>query len=109
MSRRLDKINELLKREIAKVLRELLPEDFITVNEVQISADLSSAKVWLRSIGDIDDVVKRSQACVSGIGKQLAPELKLRRFPRLHFMADKAPEKVERIEELIDEIHSKNG
>lgn len=54
---RMVRVNELLKREIASVLfREMAGESFdfaaVTVTQVEVSADLRHARVWVSVRGD---------------------------------------------------------
>ena len=59
MSRRMDRVNELLKREISSVLQR----DFewkgllVTVNSVEVSQDLKDARVYVGVLGGHEERV----------------------------------------------------
>ena len=63
MSRRIDRVNELLKREISSILQRDFEWDgsLVTVNAVEVSRDLKEAKVFRKDLkqaeaGQIDRV-----------------------------------------------------
>ena len=53
MSRRMDRVNELLKREISSVVQRDFEFDgsLVTVNAVEVSQDLKDARVFVGVLG----------------------------------------------------------
>lgn len=105
MPNRMEKIDEIVKREVAQSIFELFPGQIISVTATDVSKDLSYAKIWLRSIGNIEYILTECQEQSREITRRLAQKLKTRRVPKLTFLADKSAEKVDRIEELLNQIH----
>lgn len=109
----IDRISEDIKREIISIMRELKDpriSDMLTVIKVDVSGDLSYAKVYISAIEGIE-VAKRSvnglESASGYIRKQLGTRLHLRKSPELKFIADDSIEKgmdiFEKIKELSDE------
>lgn len=109
----IDRISEDIKREIISIMRELKHpriSDMLTVIKVDVSGDLSYAKVYISAIEGIE-VAKRSvkglESASGYIRKQLGTRLHLRKSPELKFIADDSIEKgmdiFEKIKELSDE------
>ncbi len=105
MVNRMDKINELVKHELSRQILLHFPDEIVSVTAVEVSRDLSYAKVWLSALSDVEGVVKRCQAEAGELTKALAAKLSIKKVPRLSFYADRAPGEAEKIERLIDEIH----
>ena len=104
----MDKINELVKHEVATELQMLFPEQIISVTDVDVSRDLSFAKVLVSTIDDTENAVKEFQHIAGDIQKALSQKLILRRVPKLRFYADNSSREVEKIEKLIKETKEKN-
>ena len=53
MSRRLDRVNELLRREIGTVIQKDYEwtNRLVTVSEVEVTQDLKEGKVWIGVLG----------------------------------------------------------
>ena len=108
MSRRILKVNELLKREISKVLEEELPESWgiVTVMSCEASADLKEATCWLSFLEkEKSDKFERDlDLLASKIQKIINSRLKLKYVPRLTFKIDHSLKQALRIEELLAKI-----
>ena len=109
----IDRISEDIKREIVSIMRELKDpriSDMLTVVKVDVSGDLSYAKVYISAIDGIDAAkrsVKGLESAQGYIRKQLGSRLHLRKSPELRFIADDSIEKgidlFEKIKELTHE------
>ncbi len=112
MSRRMQKVNELLQQELSKIIEKEIKKEkefFITVQEVQTSADLKTAKVWV-SIFDTEISAKEQEEIVSelqkksfGFQKILSDRLNLKFIPRLTFELDTSVEVLQKIDQLIED------
>ena len=105
MVNRMDKINELVKHELSREILLRFPNEIVSVTAVDVSRDLSYAKVWISALENVEDVVKRCRAEASELTRVLARKLVIKKVPKLSFYADNTPDRVEKIEHLIDEIH----
>lgn len=109
-SRRTERLNEQLKREITRIAHREVRDPRVkhpTITEVSVSADLWAARVYVRpgpEGGDTADVVAGLAHAASFLRKRLGEELHLRRIPELRFEADAALERAQRIEEILNEV-----
>ena len=110
MSRRTDRINQSLKREISKILLTDMDDisvRFVTINRVDVSSDLHHAKVYLTPFGkniDKNRVMRHIRKASGFIRTRIAHSMDLRITPELHFIYDKAFEDGLRVLKKIDEI-----
>ncbi len=111
-SRRIERINHLLRQEIADLLtREVkdqtLASALISITEVETSPDLRVAKVYFSVYGD-EEVVKEAHAHLqraSGfLHHNLKERLDLRHTPHLEFVLDRSLARGDRIMRLMRTI-----
>lgn len=110
----IDRISEDIKREIISIMRELKDpriNDMLTVVKVDVSGDLSYAKVYISAIEGIDAAkssIKGLESAGGYIRKQLGTRLHLRKSPKLKFIADDSIEKGMDIFEKIKGLSNEN-
>ena len=92
---RVGRVSEDIKREIVAVIRELkdprVRDKFLTVVRVDVSSDLSFAKVYVSSMSGIDDAKEACKGLTSATGlirREVGNKLHLRKTPELKFIAD---------------------
>lgn len=109
-SNRQNRINEDFKREIAIILPTLKDprlDSLLSIMRVNVSSDLSYAKVYVGSVYGYD---KAKEACkvlknASGhIRSRLSSVLRIRKVPELNFIADDSAEYSERISAILDNL-----
>ena len=110
MSLRLERVRELLKRELGEIIRRELPiseAGLITVNEVGVAPDLKSATVFVGVIGTPEQrkkaanlLEKESKRIQGMIGRAVV----LKYTPHLKFVIDEAIERGNRVLEILEEI-----
>lgn len=111
MTRRVQRLNSLLKQVISDVIRKEvknphLPK-LITITHVDITKDLRHAKVYVSVIGDEiakQEAMQALQSASGFIGVHASKEMKIRYFPELAFLLDDTVDKQIRIEEIIHQI-----
>ncbi len=100
MSRRLERVNVLLRDEISRVLsvelRDPRLSSLVSVTRVQASPDLSLAKVYVSVLGDADAKSKTLKALKSASGF-------VRRSVRKHVALKTVPSVSFYIDELIEQ------
>ena len=107
--RRTDRINELLREEIAVLVRDEVRDPRVglaTVTAVETSPELDHAKVYFTTMGDEDEraeVLTGLRSAAPFVRSQLSKRLHLRRIPELHFEIDRVLEEAMRIEALLRE------
>ncbi|MBQ7740454.1 MAG: 30S ribosome-binding factor RbfA [Eubacterium sp.] len=110
-SYRIDRITEDIKRELNVILREVKDPrvgGFISIVKVDVSNDLSYAKVYISSLEGIEkakESVKGLKAASGFIRSRLGSSLHLRKTPELKFIADAS---IEKGFELFDKLNKLN-
>ena len=114
--RRTQRLNSLLKEVISEVIfKEVRNPDIsplITITSVEITDDLSQAKVFVSVIGDDLERSKTLQALESAAGfisVSSAKKVVLRYFPKLIFKIDTTVDHQMRIEKILNEIHKQEN
>jgi ribosome-binding factor A len=107
MGRRLDRVNELLKREISAVIMRdfVFPNRLVTVNSVEVAQDLKEARVFVGILGGpgdgiIADLNQRHGFIQSKVMKRVV----LKNTPVLSFRGDTSVERGVDIVNLLDEV-----
>ncbi len=113
MTRRIEQVNNLIRREISELIQHEVKDPrldvFIAVTKVTTSPDLKYAKVFVSCISGKQEEQKMLKVLNSASGflrTALAKNLKLRRVPELIFHWDDSIEHGDRILRLIDQISS---
>src|ERR1700709_536323 len=95
-SLRLQRVRELLKRELGEIIRREIPvgdAGLITVNEVNVSADLHSATVYVGVLGSAEQQ-KKAMGALSKHRKhiqgQMGKAVVLKYTPQLRFLVDES-------------------
>lgn len=115
---RTDRVSEDIKREITAIIRELkdprVAGKMLTVIRVDVSHDLSYAKVYVSALEGIEIAEKAVEGLVSATGKirhEVGGRLKLRIAPELKFIADNSVERgieiFKKIEKTIQDDKNK--
>lgn len=115
MSRRIQRLNEQLKREITELLRTDVRDPRVgsaTITAVEASKDLSYARIHVTALGGAerrDEILDGLNAASSYIRGELGRRLRVRRVPDLDFRWDTTLEHARRIERLIGEVRAERG
>ncbi|HEY0810105.1 MAG TPA: 30S ribosome-binding factor RbfA [Longimicrobiales bacterium] len=108
MARRLERLNEQIKREISEILRSEVKDPrvgLVTVTEVRAAPDLSFARVYVRPLGgEEEELFTGLQAATPYIRRELGKRLSVRHIPEIRFEADRALEHALHIEKLLSEV-----
>src|ERR1700747_3249342 len=109
-SLRLQRVRELLKREIGEIIRREIPvgdAGLITVNDVNVSRDLHRAAVYVGLLGNAEQQ-KRGLAELNHHRKRIqglvGKAVILKYTPQLRFMIDQSVEHGNRVLQIIDEL-----
>jgi ribosome-binding factor A len=107
MSRRTDRVNELLRREISGVIqREIeFTDSLVTVSGVEVTIDLKEAKVFISVLGgDVSWVMKKLASKRGFIQSKVMKRVVLKNTPVLSFRTDDSAERGVDIVNLLDEV-----
>ena len=109
-SKRLARLNEQLKRELAELIQTELRDPrvgLVSVTAVQVAADLGSARVFVRVLGGDAERAESLEGLVAAapyLRKLLGQILEIRRIPELRFEEDRTLEQARRIEHILAEV-----
>jgi ribosome-binding factor A len=110
MTRRTERLNELLREELSELLRSLkdprLDGAMITITEVDVAPDLRRATVYVSFLGenDRDGVLAALNGANRHLHTQLLHRLAVRRVPDFTFRFDPSIERGARLATLIQEV-----
>jgi ribosome-binding factor A len=109
MTERRERLDELLLQEISRVISRDVEDPrvgFVTVTRVDVSPDLSHARVWVSLIGQPDERKQAFRAlgrAMPFVRHQLGV-LRLRRIPELHLLLDDSIQQATRVMALLDDL-----
>ncbi len=115
MSRRLDRVSDLLRLEISEVLRHEVRDPRVglaTVTDVDVSPDLRHALVRISLFGEESDrrealaALRKASGFVRARLAKRANHLKY--LPELVFELDRGAEHSDRIERLLESLHDED-
>jgi ribosome-binding factor A len=108
---RSQRVGEAIQKEISDLLLRGLKDPrigFVTITTVDVSSDLSLARVYFTVMGD-DEVRKNTEkglkSAIPFLRRELGKRLRLRIVPDLTFSFDSSLEYGRRIESIIQQIH----
>ena len=115
-SKRVARLNEQLTRELSQLIRTQVRDPrvgVVTVTAVEVAADLGSARVFVRIIGDqgeVQETLAGLDAAAPFLRGLLGRLLHIRRIPELRFREDRSMEHARRIEQLLsDDVVPEQG
>ena len=106
-----EKVAHLMRREVAEILERRLRDPRITttvtVTDVEVTPDLSFARIYVTMLGDeqVRGGVLEALAHASGfIRRELGQRLDLREVPDIRFVYDASLDRGARVDELLRRI-----
>src|SRR5205085_1030908 len=109
-SLRLQRVRELLKREIGEVIRrefQVSEAGLVTVNDVDVAGDLHSAVVFISILGNSEQQ-KRGLALLTRYRKRIqglvGRRVVLKYTPTLKFLIDDSVARGNRVLQIIEEL-----
>ena len=111
---RAGRVGEQIKKELSQLIQMELKDPrigFVTVTGVEVSNDLSVAKVYLSVLGDDeaqDNALKALEKAKGFLRSELGKRIMLRHTPELVFKLDTSIEYGSRIERILNDIRDGN-
>ena len=109
--RRMERLNEQLKREIVEILRRDVRDPRVgpvTLTEVETSSDLAVARIYVHAMDEgaerRAELMEGLRAAAPYIRGEVGRRLHIRRSPELVWMWDEAFEHAQRIERLLAQV-----
>ncbi|AQS59336.1 30S ribosome-binding factor RbfA [Desulforamulus ferrireducens] len=112
MSHRPERMAEAIKKEIADLLRNDIKDPrlgFVTITGVEVTRDLSYAKVFVSVMGKEDqrkESIEILQKAAGYFRSEIGRRIKVRHAPELIFKLDVSLDHGTRIMELLHEINN---
>lgn len=109
-SRRMERLDELLRQEIARLIAEEVKDPrvgFVTVMGARMSPDLRHARVYVSVLGDEEvkrQAVEALQRAGGFLRGRLGRLLEIKYLPELRFELDRSLERASRIEEILHRV-----
>jgi len=111
VSNRVDKVSDLLKREIALLIQNEVRDPRVgmgSVTSVRVSKDLAHATVFVTLLGkstmeEANDSIEALNKAAGFLRSMLAKEINLRTIPKLKFIFDDTLARGQYLTGLIDE------
>ena len=110
MSQRTDRVDELLRQEIGRILAKEVQDPhvgFATVTAVETTPDLRHARVWVSVIGGAPERAETLAALERAMGfvrHELGVRLRIKRIPALHVALDDSAARGTRVLRIIEEL-----
>lgn len=109
---KIERLNHAFQEEISMILMtEIKDEDikFVTITDVDITNDLSYAKVYFTVLDDNkrNSTLEALNNAASFIRGELSKRVQVRHTPELKFIYDTSIDYGKHIEEIIEEINNK--
>jgi ribosome-binding factor A len=112
VTRRQQRLNQLLREEISNLLRHATDDPqlttLISITDVEVSQDLERAKVFVSVLEEgeqAEATLKRLRHAASFFRRELAERLDLRHTPLLDFQLDTSIARGARVLELLREVN----
>ena len=111
-SRRLAQVNELLRETIGQIMVEQTSDPVLsslTVTEVKVTPDLRHARVYVmcrrpepgeEEIGTPENLLEAAEK----VQRLMAPQIRIKRTPRLAFQIDDTEERASHLEQLLQQV-----
>jgi ribosome-binding factor A len=107
-SRRLDKVNELMRREIGTFVQKEFDWNgtIVSILDVEITEDLKEGRVWVGVVGRMapDQVLEKLTRNRAMIQKAVSKRVVLRNTPKLTFKHDNSAQRGVDMVNLLDDI-----
>jgi len=103
-------IKEVLAAEVERLRDPGL--GFVTITDVTVSPDLRHAKAYYTVLGEPVERASSRDALARAtkhLRAALAHQVRLRYTPTLEFMEDPVPQRTERLDSIIAELHRKEN
>ena len=117
MTRRMEKVNDLVQSELAELLQRrvkdpALADAFLSITRVEVSHDLSTARVHVSVMGEDDggsEVMAALERASPFLHRELLKRIRIKRVPRLRFLLDHSISEADRLTTLMREVARAEG
>lgn len=114
MSIKTERLSNVLVKEISDILQNEVKDkeiEFVTITHVNITNDLSYAKVYFTVLDD-----SKRESCIKALNhakgyirsELIKKKIEIRKMPELNFIFDESLEYGQKIDSIIKKIHEEN-
>ncbi|MBW4471239.1 MAG: 30S ribosome-binding factor RbfA [Stenomitos rutilans HA7619-LM2] len=111
-SRRVERVAELIKREVGQMLLSGIKDDrvgsgMVSVTDVQVAGDLQHAKIFVSIYGSSEAKAETMAGLKSATGfvrSELGQRIRLRRTPEVVFLEDSSLERGDKVLSLLNRL-----
>ncbi|MBR4642278.1 MAG: 30S ribosome-binding factor RbfA [Selenomonadaceae bacterium] len=111
---RIEKLQELIKQEMSKMLLKELKDPrigFVTVTDVEMTGDLREAKIYVSVMGGEEKVKSSLEGLNSALGfirREIGQRVRLRFTPEISFALDTSLDYGDHIQKLLLQVEGEN-
>ena len=111
---RIEKLQELIKQEMSKMLLKELKDPrigFVTVTDVEMTGDLREAKIYVSVMGGAEQVKSSLEGLNSALGfirREIGHRIRLRFTPEISFALDTSLDYGDHIQKLLLQVEGEN-
>ncbi len=112
MTARTERLDALFRQEITAILAKDVGDPrigFATVTDVEVSPDLSHARVWVSVIGqpgERRETIQALRGATSFVRRELGRRLRLKKIPELHVQLDDSSERGTRVLQILSGLEA---
>ncbi|MBO7582360.1 MAG: 30S ribosome-binding factor RbfA [Treponema sp.] len=114
---RIQRLDDQLRDEIASLImrgdvKDPRVNSFLSINRVEVTKDLSYAKVYVSSFlpdGDLKNGVSGLNAAAGFIQREIAKKLRIRQFPKLTFVVDSGMKEGFKMVQKLNELEKERN
>lgn len=110
MTRRTEKLQEFIKEQVSEIIQQHVRDPrigFVSITDVEVSADMRHAKIFVSVLGDEDaksGTMAGLHSALKFIRGELGRRLEMRYTPEIMFKLDTSIERGSRIVSLIRDV-----
>jgi ribosome-binding factor A len=113
-NRRVERVAELIKREVSQMLLHGIKDDrvgtgMVSVTDVNVSGDLQHAKIYVSIYGSDEAKVETMAGLKSATGfvrSEIGARVRLRRTPEVVFIEDSSIERGNKVLSLLNQLQT---
>ena len=113
-NRRVERVAELIKREVSQMLLHGIKDDrvgtgMVSVTDVDVSGDLQHAKIYVSIYGSDEAKVETMAGLKSATGfvrSEIGARVRLRRTPEVVFIEDSSIERGNKVLSLLNQLQT---
>lgn len=109
MSKRIQQVNQLIKKELSQILLKEIefPLDvLVTVTRVETSPNLTESNVWISVLPEerLKRILEILNKSIYFLQQKLNQRLKMRPVPKIKFLEERKTSEAAKVEEVLEQL-----